>query len=282
MLKMFVDQLTTIDFSYLDDDAGIIGESIIVDVELVGNLNQQGMLMDFSAVKKDIKKVIDQTLDHSLAVPLKNRNLVIKGNEVRFSSKIGEIVHISPQQAITIIKAEKIDLKVIEKFLLQEISKILPENIKDINLKLKYEAILGEFIQYSHGLRKHEGNCQRIAHGHRSKIIIKENGNNSSEIEKWAADFFCNAYFIDIKDIKNRFIKDGINYISLEYSSKQGNFKLDIPEKYCHIISYETTIENLVVFIYNKVNEKFDCHNLEVKFFEGVNKGAVMQNLIFR
>jgi 6-pyruvoyl-tetrahydropterin synthase len=273
---MFVDELTTIDFSYLDQNGGILGESLIVDVELIGSLDEQGMLMDFSAVKKDIKKAIDQTLDHSLAVPLKSKNLTINGDEIVFLSKIGKITHISPKEAITLIESKEIDLESIKKFLLQEINKILPRNITNINLKLRYEEISGQFVQYSHGLRKHKGNCQRIAHGHRSKIIITQNGKKNTEIEKWVAKFFKNSYFIDEKDIKNQFIKDNIKYISLRYQSDQGLFDLIIPDKYCHITAEETTIENLVQFIYNKVSAEFLLKNLEVKFFEGVNKGAII------
>jgi 6-pyruvoyl-tetrahydropterin synthase len=284
MLKMFVDQLTTIDFSYLDENFGILGESIIVDVELLGEVDNQGMLMDFSSVKKDIKKVIDQTLDHSLAIPLKNKHLTINNNktedkaEIEFLSNIGKITHISPKKALTFIEAKKIDIESIKHFLLKEVSKILPKNVKNINLTLQYEKNLNNnFIQYSHGLRKHEGNCQRIAHGHRSKIIITQNSERNYEIENWAKCFFENSYFIDQKDIKKQFSENNISYILLGYNSSQGNFTLTIPSKYCHITNNETTIENLAEFIHKKISEKLSSQSLKVKFFEGVNKGAIFE-----
>ena len=52
---LFVRDLTVIDFSYLCEMRGMLGESYIVDVELHGDLDDVSMVLDFSNVKKVIK-----------------------------------------------------------------------------------------------------------------------------------------------------------------------------------------------------------------------------------
>ena len=54
-MKLFVDNLTNVDFSFLHPQRGLMGESWLVQLELDGSLNDQGMICDFGIVKKEVK-----------------------------------------------------------------------------------------------------------------------------------------------------------------------------------------------------------------------------------
>ena len=70
MATLFVENLTVADFSYLHSKRGMVGESWLVDLELSGDLDNQGMVFDFGHIKKRIKEAIDESVDHRLLVPV--------------------------------------------------------------------------------------------------------------------------------------------------------------------------------------------------------------------
>ena len=69
MISLFVDNLTNLDFSYLDPQRGLVGETLIVDAKLTGELDEQGMVFDFGKIKRQLRKAIEDLVDHKLLIP---------------------------------------------------------------------------------------------------------------------------------------------------------------------------------------------------------------------
>lgn len=77
-----------------------------------------------------------------------------------------------PQESFWLVQTDNINSRCLESQIEKHLLACLPQGVKDITITLRPESINGDSYHYSHGLKKHRGNCQRIAHGHRSAIRI--------------------------------------------------------------------------------------------------------------
>ncbi|WP_018691793.1 6-carboxytetrahydropterin synthase [Algicola sagamiensis] len=284
---LFVKDLTVIDFSYLDTVRGIVGDSWIVDLELHGDLDHQSMVLDFGLVKKQIKKVIDATVDHKLAVPTKASDVEIQrtedGTTIQFKDVHGRLTAVfGPDEAFVAIENEQVDFESTITFLQKEIQQVLPENVQSVVLTLRSEAINGFSYHYSHGLKKHDGNCQRIVHGHRSLISIYEDGMRSLRLEKeWAGrweDIYLGSEedmvsFSDLKHLTLDISSD--DYFAFQYTSSQGEFELVTAKAVTEIIPHDTTVELLAQYIANELKQQNSEKEIKIEAYEGVGKGAI-------
>ncbi len=282
MNKLFVDNLTVIDFSYLHTERGILGESWIVDIELQGELDEQGMLFDFGDVKKKIKSIIDTEVDHKFVIPASHSRVsVIEKSsriEVTYQAENAEqIIHVSPSEALTKINDSTISKENISTYLCDIILKQLPSNVTGISINLREELIVGKHYQYSHGLKKHIGNCQRIAHGHRSTIeIYKDNLRSESLESQWAAAF--NDIYIGTEEDKSDQVEiNGVPHIKFSYIANQGHFDLTLPARQVYLINTDSTVEWIATHIANKLKQQTPNSHFRVKAFEGVGKGAITE-----
>lgn len=280
MPALFVDQLTVIDFAFFDPVRGIVGESWIVDLVLEGELDDQGMVFDFGDVKKRIKQAIDATLDHKFAVPAEYAELSVTkdGDQLTLEmrDKQGRFYrHQSPEQAVALIPAETVIRENALPILHEACSKVVPANVRKIFLNLRTEDIRGDYYHYAHGLKKHLGDCQRIAHGHRSQIHIFENGERNKELETYWCELWRDIYIGTAEDLQKDFEDDGVQYFEFSYQSEQGEFSLVLPAESCHIMEQDSTVELIAQHIADQLKEKQPKSEIEVRAFEGVNKGAI-------
>lgn len=287
-MKLFVRDLTVIDASYLDENRGFVGESYLVDVILTGSLNEQSMILDFSLVKKQIKTIIDAEVDHKLLVPRSADNCTVilddQRTQVNFQLKERSVIQLKcPNEAYCLLESDTVSIEVLEAYLERVILAQLPENVLGLEIKLRTENITTPYYQYTHGLKKHNGNCQRIAHGHRSKIDIFIDDKYSEEwVEAWAKRW-QDIYLVSAEDVIAQsdlsFVAEANNgaVLCTAYNAPQGYFELLMPAGQSETLPKDTTVESLSEFICGQVKARVGDKKVTVYAYEGVGKGAISE-----
>lgn len=287
-MKLFVRDLTVIDSTYLDKKRGFVGESYQVDVVLDGQLNEQSMILDFAVVKKQIKAIIDAEVDHKLLVPSTSPHCTVIGEaqrtQVNYVLEDKSTIQLkSPHQAYCLLETENITINFLETYLEQVILSKLPENVTGLSVTLRSEQITTPYYHYTHGLRKHDGNCQRIAHGHRSKIDIFINGEYSEYwVQNWAkrwADIYLASQVdvIEANDLSFVAAKSDVLMHCSAYHAPQGYFELLMPASRCEVLNNDTTVEELAGFICETIKQQEGDNSVTVYAYEGIGKGAIVE-----
>ncbi len=278
MPQLFVNRLTTLDFSYLHPQRGLLGESWLLDVAIGGDLDAQGMVLDFAEVKRSIKTLVDQDFDHRLLIPMDYAGLdehPRRGmSHLNFHTRDGGFIqHSSPEQAVCRIPAEAVTPDSVAAAIVARLRPQMPANVASLRVRLGPEAIEGAFYHYSHGLKHHCGNCQRIAHGHRSRLIIERDGQRDTRLEADWCERWRDIYIGHREDMDKE--QDGDTWFS--YESAQGRFLLRLPSARCYLVDSDSTVENLARHIAETLAAEHPGHHFRVQAFEGVDKGAIAE-----
>ncbi|PIE20815.1 MAG: hypothetical protein CSA61_01140 [Neptuniibacter caesariensis] len=277
-MKLFVDDLTNVDFSFLHPQRGLLGESWLAQLELAGSLNEQGMICDFGIVKKEVKRWLDQWVDHALVVPTGMPRLshhTADGyTEVEWLYANGERFYCrSPEQAICLVDMPEINEHTLANWCQKQLLALFPEEVKGLKIGFVPESIDGDFYHYSHGLKKHAGNCQRIAHGHRSKIQIYINDQRERQLEAEWAGRFTDIYIGSESHLVERCL-DTHHYA---YTAPQGEFAISLPASACYLIDTDSTVELIAAHLATEIKQAYPNDKVRVRAYEGVGKGAIAE-----
>ena len=278
-MKLFVDNLTNVDFSYLHPQRGLLGESWLVQLELDGSLNEQGMICDFGIVKKAVKDWFDEVVDHTLVVPTGMPRLSYQQAEgyttLEWQYEDGQPFRCySPIEAITLVELDEVNEQSLAAWWHDQLLALFPpEYVKGLSISFQPERIDGAFYHYSHGLQQHDGNCQRIAHGHRSKIEIFMDGERDTALEAEWAEKLRDIYIGTTDHLTGQ--DEQLHHYA--YQAPQGGFELTIPARHCYLMDTETTVELIACHLADQIKAAHPDRIVKVKAFEGVGKGALAE-----
>lgn len=281
-MLLFVDNLTNVDFSFLDERRGLLGETWLANLQLRGDLDDQGMVCDFSEVKARARQWLDSRLDHRLLVPTRSPNLSLTddGDSVELRWRFGrdeEFVHTrAPREALALVDAEELTRESVAEWCEAQLSELFPES-QAVDVSFSTEVADGAFYHYSHGLKKHAGNCQRIAHGHRSRINIWTDDLQSESLENDWANRWRDVYVGTREDLVEEPKHDGDEYYRFAYTTGQGHFDLTLPQRCCYLIDTDSTVENIAQHIAEQLRAEYPQSRIRVQAYEGCNKGAIAE-----
>lgn len=277
-MHLFVDSLTNVDFSYLDHNRGIVGETWLANAALDGALDHQGMVCDFGIVKKTLRTWLDTELDHRLLVPTGSKHLTLSRTgdnlELHWQLSSGDKITVTgPEQAFALVEVTEISPDSVAAWCVQQLAGVFPTSVDQLSLAFESEDIATPFYHYSHGLKKHDGNCQRIAHGHRSRIRIDVDGTRSSALESAWAQRWADIYLGTREDLQS----EDDQQLQFAYQARQGAFTLSIPAARCEVLDCDTTVEQLAQYIADTLAQENPGKEIRVRAYEGIGKGAVAQ-----
>lgn len=277
-VTLFYKALTVLDAATLDPLQGLMGQSWYVDVALTGSTDDESVVADFSKIKNKIKKIIDDQIDHRLILEGALVNEIEQNGRLDFSfgsNTSYRIQYQAPMEAYCLLPYGY-DEKSLETYMATVIKNEMPENIKQVEVTLRSENF-PEMFHYTHGLKQHYGNCQRLFHGHKNTIEIWKNGSRELQWEKELVQqvFRGNIHFAFAENMITKTDKpDGM--LELEYTSSQGKYWSLIPANQVFIMPCETTVENIASFFAQWVKEKWGkpSDKVMVVAYEGIGKGA--------
>lgn len=282
-MKLFVDQLTNIDFSFLHPKRGLLGESWHCAIALEGTLNEEGMLLDFSLVKKTLKAWLDTHIDHRLLVPTQINHLNCQqqgANDISidwlYPNNQGTFRCHTPKQGIALIDTPAINEKSLSLYCQKQIKPLLPESITSLEIQFTPFDTQGAFYHYSHGLKKHQGNCQRIAHGHRSPIKIWLDNQRTPELEAQWANKWQDIYLGSSEDLIDYPEINGKTHHQYRYQATQGEFEILLPEDKCYLMPTDTTVEWIAHHIAHELAANYPGR-VKAQAYEGILKGAICE-----
>lgn len=302
-ISLFYKNVTVLDYAFLDDHMGVVGDALRVHVEFIGRTDSEGVVYDFSYAKKKVKEIIDLDCDHRLVVP---RGLISDEEAKKeegivsfdYSYGLGEEVvsYTCPREGLCVLPSRHVSKETIQTYLEDIILEQMPETVSAVKITLEDEQLPEDkaSFHYTHGLKEHYGNCQRLFHGHKNTVDVSVNGRPAPEFEDYlATDLFKgNVHFCKWENVVNK--KDVLSLAGLEanempqgrltevpkidisYQSSQGEFQGSLPGRAVFLMEQESTVENLSMLFAKLVKEMVDPEDIvEVRAYEGIAKGAV-------
>jgi 6-pyruvoyl-tetrahydropterin synthase len=290
---IFLHDVTKIDCAMFDPSKGIYGQTYKVDVTLGGPVGANGFIYDFALLKKMVRQTLKASLDHALIIPINSQSVQFRGVESgecwKMRSKGGkaggdEWEYLSPAGAVFPSRCVALSRQTLEQEFARSLRHRLPQTITSVGVALREEELdpTEATFRYTHGIAGHEGLCQRLLHGHRSRLQVYVGEERRVDLEHYIARdvLGSNVHMATPSQFVRGMIEPGTRGktkepVTLGYDAGQGRFEATLPADRVFCVAGETSIECITQELARLVKrEENTSERVKVICYEGVDKGA--------
>jgi 6-pyruvoyl-tetrahydropterin synthase len=292
---LFVKDVGKIDCALFDPSQGIMGQSWYVDVWLTGTLDENGFVFDFSPLKALIRQTLASTLDHALIIPVQSQSVQygesefgerwILRSKARGEAKETRWEYHCPKGAVFPVHAVSLKTSVIEAEFSRLLRHRLPPTVLGLAVKLREESIAPTeaSYRYTHGIQGHIGLCQRLFHGHRSRIEVYIGEERRPDLEHFISReiFGSNIHVASPSQIREGKGEIGYrgntdDFVTLAFTGTLGSYEATMPVRRVFFVESETSVEAIARELARVVKREEKTNEVvKVVAYEGIDKGAV-------
>lgn len=286
---MFLSNISIVDHAYIDQRGNVVGGSFNPSFFVSGEIDPvEQVVVDFSAVKKQIKQIIDHNetgFDHKL--------WFIHGYSAGAVTLMGNRVHIDtptttltvPKNAVTLISGGEYSINDIGahigEYVEHELRKLHPgvnisvECVNSVDCHFPTSTSIASLFRYAHGLKQSTSwGCKNIAHGHLSYIQLFPASNEVGKLARHIAADLDDTIFVFAENIT----EDTDSYLTVSYTTEErGDFAARYNKEAYKLVvlETETTVEHLVEYVTAAFADELDALGVTaVLVSEGLSKGA--------
>lgn len=278
--NIFLEGVFRLDCAMFEPSAGVIGQSWRVDLNVSGALDDHNFVYDFSSLKKMARQVMKDSVDHALLMPIGSQFVHFSEDEAAEQWRLHAQCKLTdtnfvwdykcPEGAVFPIRSVTIRPNLVEQELARLLKHRMPQSVSDVQVSLKEESSepTAAFFRYTHGIANHAGLCQRLFHGHRSRVEIYVGDERRADLEHFVSrEIFGSSVHIatpsQVVSGYNQVGKRGPvgEAVVLSYKGSTGKFEATIPADKIFLVERETSIECVAMQIATvlKAEEKQSC-----------------------
>jgi len=279
--SIFLNDLTVIDYSIITPQGVIVGGAATLNLEVSGPVEaHEGVVIDFSACKKQIKKLIDGVggFDHKCWVNLDDQNIVLDLDET--------YTQVTHRNSGLTIKAERDAFAFVSNDPTSDIAEFLnsamsPYVVSNISLNTNIIPVprattTAAVFRYVHGLKNSSSyGCKNIVHGHKSWIAAVTTHEEYQAIAERVLHVIATdldgCIFVHTEDLHST---DGGVYKIGYTTDERGTMSMSFTQKLI-VLETQTTVEHIVEYVRARYYDQLKSAGVKELFVsEGLCKGA--------